>query len=76
VFDRSGTAGLRTAINGLLERPAYLDIPELATLAGTRSTLRLVTPTRALGRVARAGPAPSRKPNGYRPLAKSMAGQS
>ena len=35
VFDRSGTAGLRTAINGLLERLAYLDIPELATLAGT-----------------------------------------
>ncbi len=35
VFDRVGTAGLRTAMNGLLERLGYLDIPELRTLAGT-----------------------------------------
>jgi len=35
VFDRTGTAGLRTAINGLLERLGYLNIPELRTLAGT-----------------------------------------
>ena len=35
VFDRVGTAGLRTAMNGLLERLGYLDIPELRTLAAT-----------------------------------------
>ncbi len=35
VFDRVGTAGLRTAINGLFERLGYLNIPELRTLATT-----------------------------------------
>jgi len=35
VFDRTGPAGLRTAINGLFERLGYLCIPELRTLAGT-----------------------------------------
>ena len=35
VFDHTGTAGLRTAINGLLERLGHLNIPELRTLAAT-----------------------------------------
>ncbi len=35
VFDRKGTVGLRSAIHGLLERLAYLEVPELLTLGGT-----------------------------------------